>query len=160
MTKLLIEGCEVIATMDDRGTEIDGGSILIDGGLVSWVGSGRPPGAEGARRIDGRGCVALQGLVNAHHHLYQVLTRVRAQSQGLFGWLRELYPVWASVDGDWERAAASVGLAELAPGKPVTVVVRHADGSSREIRTTHTMSDEHIEWFRAGSALNVLRQQS
>jgi aconitate hydratase len=53
-----------------------------------------------------------------------------------------------------------VGLSELAPGKPVTVVVRHADGSSGEIQTTHTMSDEHIEWFRAGSALNVLRQQA
>ena len=53
-----------------------------------------------------------------------------------------------------------VGLAGLAPGKPVTVVVHHADGSSDEIRTTHTMSEEHIEWFRAGSALNVLRQQS
>jgi len=53
-----------------------------------------------------------------------------------------------------------VGLAELAPGNPVTVVVRHADGSSNEIRTTHTMSEEHIEWFRAGSALNVLRQQT
>jgi len=53
-----------------------------------------------------------------------------------------------------------VGLGELAPGKPVTVVVHHADGSSKELRTTHTMSDEHIEWFRAGSALNVLRQQS
>ena len=53
-----------------------------------------------------------------------------------------------------------VGLADLAPGKPVTVVVHHADGSSDEILTTHTMSDEHIDWFRAGSALNVLRQQS
>ena len=53
-----------------------------------------------------------------------------------------------------------VGLRELAPGKPVTVVVHHADGSNDEIQTTHTMSDEHIVWFRAGSALNVLRQQA
>src|SRR5256885_1469073 len=66
---------------------------------------------------------------------------------------------------DYEKFRADdtvdvVGLAELAPGKPVTVVVHHADGSRDEIRTTHTMSEEHIEWFRAGSALNVLRQQS
>src|SRR6266540_3212496 len=53
-----------------------------------------------------------------------------------------------------------VGLADLAPGRPVTVVAHHADGSSDEIRTTHTMSEEHIEWFRAGSALNVLRRQA
>jgi aconitate hydratase len=53
-----------------------------------------------------------------------------------------------------------VGLSDLAPGKPVTVVVQHTSGSSDEIQTTHTMSEEHIEWFRAGSALNVLRQQA
>jgi len=51
-----------------------------------------------------------------------------------------------------------VGLAGLAPDQPVPVVVHHADGSTAEIETTHTMSEEHIEWFRAGSALNVLKR--
>ena len=51
-----------------------------------------------------------------------------------------------------------VGLADLAPGRPVTVVLHHADGTTDEIETTHTMSAEHIEWFKAGSALNVLRR--
>jgi aconitate hydratase len=50
-----------------------------------------------------------------------------------------------------------VGLADLAPGRPVEVRVHHADGITDTISTTHTMSDEHIAWFRAGSALNVLR---
>ncbi|HEX9505425.1 MAG TPA: aconitate hydratase, partial [Acidimicrobiia bacterium] len=63
---------------------------------------------------------------------------------------------------DYERIRADdtvdiVGLADLAPGKPVDVTVDHADGTSDTISTTHTMSDEHIAWFRAGSALNVLR---
>ncbi len=63
---------------------------------------------------------------------------------------------------DYERILVDdridvVGLADLAPGRPVRVVVRHANGASDEIATTHTMSDEHIAWFRAGSALNVLR---
>ena len=63
---------------------------------------------------------------------------------------------------DYERIQATdtvdiVGLADLAPGNPVTVLVHHADGSTDPITTTHTMSDEHIAWFRAGSALNVLR---
>jgi hypothetical protein len=40
------------------------------------------------------------------------------------------------------------------------VVVNHEDQAVDEIQTTHTMSDEHVEWFRSGSALNVLRQQS
>jgi aconitate hydratase len=49
-----------------------------------------------------------------------------------------------------------VGLAELAPGRPVHVVVHHSDGTTDEFDTTHTMSEEHIAWFRAGSSLNVL----
>jgi aconitate hydratase len=67
--------------------------------------------------------------------------------------------------GDYERILVDdtidiVGLADLAPGRPVQVVINHANGTSHEIATTHTMSDEHIAWFRAGSALNVLRSQS
>lgn len=118
MSRLLIDGCEVVVTMDGADTEVAGGSILIEDGVVRWVGSGSQPGAagaaEGAERLDGRGTVAVPGLINTHHHLYQTLTRVRAQDQGLFGWLRELYPVWAGVDAEWERAAARVSLAELA----------------------------------------------
>lgn len=49
-----------------------------------------------------------------------------------------------------------VGLADLAPGRPVRVVLRHADGTTDEITANHTMSPEHIGWFRAGSALNLL----
>jgi 8-oxoguanine deaminase len=111
--------------MDDQRTEIPGGSILVDDGVVAWVGSGRPPGAEEAERVDGRGAVALPGLVNTHHHLYQVLTRARAQDQGLFGWLTELYPVWARLDAEWEAAAARVGLAELALSGCTTTTDHH-----------------------------------
>jgi aconitate hydratase len=49
-----------------------------------------------------------------------------------------------------------LGLADLAPGRPVRVIIKHADGTTAEVETTHTMSEEHIAWFRAGSALNVL----
>ncbi|MBM3659239.1 MAG: aconitate hydratase [Actinobacteria bacterium] len=65
---------------------------------------------------------------------------------------------------DYERILVDdtvdiLGLADLAPGKPVTVRINHANGKSTEIQATHTMSEEHIAWFRAGSALNVLRSQ-
>ena len=53
-----------------------------------------------------------------------------------------------------------IAFREGVEGSPVTVVVNHEDGAIDEIQTTHTMSDEHIEWFRAGSALNVLRQEA
>ncbi|HEX6209017.1 MAG TPA: 8-oxoguanine deaminase [Actinomycetota bacterium] len=125
MTRLLVEGCEVLVTMDEAGTEIRGGSLLIEDGVIAWVGSGEPPEAKGARRVDGRGAVAMPGLVNTHHHLFQTLTRVRAQDEGLFEWLVELYPIWAGVDAEWELAAARVGLAELALSGCTTTTDHH-----------------------------------
>ena len=116
MSKLLISRCEAVVTMDDAGTELAGGSILVEDGAIGWVGAGDPSEDRiaGAEVLDGRGCVAIPGLVNAHHHLYQTLTRARAQEQGLFGWLTELYPVWAGLDAEWVRVAVGAGLAELA----------------------------------------------
>lgn len=115
VSRVLIEGCDVVATMDDGGTELAGGSLLVQDGTIAWVGQGAPPEDPGeVERIDGTGCVAVPGLVNTHHHLYQAMTRARAQQQGLFGWLTALYPVWAGLDVEWQRAASRVGLAELA----------------------------------------------
>ncbi len=123
--RVLVHDCEAVVAMDEAGIELSGGSILIEDGRIAWVGVGEPPAAEAVDRVDGRGAVALPGLVNAHHHLYQVLTRVRAMDQGLFGWLTELYPVWAGIDVEWERAAARVGLAELALSGCTTTTDHH-----------------------------------
>ena len=111
---ILLEGCRTVVTMDDGGTELADASILIDDGVITWVGHGHPPGRAQPEVVDGHGLVAIPGLINTHHHLYQTLTRVRAQDGGLFDWLRELYPTWATIDAGWERSAAEVGLAELA----------------------------------------------
>ena len=49
------------------------------------------------------------------------------------------------------------GLATLRPGHPVEVAIGKPDGRSLTIRCHHTMTDEHVGWFRAGSALNALK---
>jgi aconitate hydratase len=51
------------------------------------------------------------------------------------------------------------GLADLTPGNPVTAVIHHADGSEESIVLNHSLNAEQVEWFRAGSALNVLRSK-
>ncbi|HEV7862220.1 MAG TPA: aconitase family protein, partial [Acidimicrobiia bacterium] len=66
--------------------------------------------------------------------------------------------------GDYDKVRVDdvvdiLGVSGLAPGSTVTVVLRHADATTDEIMATHTMSDEHIAWFKAGSALNLLRDQ-
>ncbi len=109
--------------MDDAGAEHPDGWLLVRDGLVEAVGGGPPPVAD--ERVDARGAVVTPGLVNTHHHLYQTLTRARAQEATLFEWLRELYPVWARIDAEAEYAAARTGLAELALSGCTTVFDHH-----------------------------------
>jgi len=49
------------------------------------------------------------------------------------------------------------GLRDLAPGTPVTVIIHHADGSDEKISCRHSFSAEQIAWFKAGAALNLLK---
>lgn len=51
-----------------------------------------------------------------------------------------------------------VGLAQLAPGKPVRCIIKHSDNSTEEISLNHTMNEGQIEWFKAGSALNRMKE--
>jgi len=112
-----------IVTCDDAGTEHESGWLLVEDGLVAAVGGGAEPVADA--RVDLGGAVVTPGLVNTHHHLYQTLTRARAQQADLFSWLRELYPVWAGIDAESEYAAARTGLAELAFSGCTTVFDHH-----------------------------------
>jgi aconitate hydratase len=65
----------------------------------------------------------------------------------------------ADYDAARETDRVSVtGLAGLAPGKPVRVIFHHEDGSESRVETRHTLSAEQIAWFRAGSALNLMRE--
>jgi cytosine/adenosine deaminase-related metal-dependent hydrolase len=124
LSAVLIRDCEVVVTMEASATEVAGGSILVEDGVITKVGV-RPSAPAGTEVIDGRGCVAMPGLVNTHHHLYQTMTRARAQESGLFDWLKELYPVWASLDAEWVHAGALVGIAELALSGCSTVSDHH-----------------------------------
>lgn len=51
------------------------------------------------------------------------------------------------------------GVTSLAPGVPVTLAVKKADGSTKNITLNHTFNDEQIVWFKAGSALNAMKQK-
>ena len=52
-----------------------------------------------------------------------------------------------------------VGLTEFLPGKPLKVMLNHADGAREEILVNHTYNTQQIEWFRAGSALNLIKSK-
>jgi len=49
-------------------------------------------------------------------------------------------------------------LGSLAPGKPVNCIVNHADGTTETLALNHTYNAAQVEWFKAGSALNLLAE--
>jgi aconitate hydratase len=51
-----------------------------------------------------------------------------------------------------------LGLTSFSPGQPLHMVFKHSDGSSDDIQVNHTYNAQQIEWFRAGAALNLIRQ--
>jgi aconitate hydratase len=52
-----------------------------------------------------------------------------------------------------------IGLIKFKPGSPIKMVLNHADGTKDEIVLNHSYNEQQIEWFKAGSALNVIRKQ-
>jgi len=119
MALTLIRNAAVIAVMDDAGTEIAGGAVAMRDGAILAIGTTAelaPLAGHADVIIEAAGCVITPGLVNTHHHLYQTLTRALpgATEASLFGWLKRLYPVWATYTPDDVFAATQLGLVELA----------------------------------------------
>jgi aconitate hydratase len=52
-----------------------------------------------------------------------------------------------------------IGLEGFTPGHPLAVIFHHTDGRSDIVKTHHTYNEQQIEWFKAGSALNMIRAQ-
>lgn len=114
---LLIKNAGLIATVDDLRREIPAGWVACTDGLISAIGTSLDVTPSAKRVIDASDQLVTPGLVNAHHHLFQNLTRAwkPMTDKALFGWLQSLYPVWtANLDEESEYLAAWVGLAELA----------------------------------------------
>ena len=51
-------------------------------------------------------------------------------------------------------------IAEFTPGKPLSIVLTHGDGSEDTIVVNHTYNDAQIQWYRKGSALNLIKEQN
>jgi cytosine/adenosine deaminase-related metal-dependent hydrolase len=88
------------------------GDVAIVDGIVT--GLGEVPALPGDEVIDCSGDIITPGLVNAHHHLAQSMTRGQGVELALTPWLKNLYPRWGAMDAEDVRSAALFGLVELA----------------------------------------------
>ncbi len=115
MSALLLKNIRCLATMDAQRRELSDAWVLIRGGRIVALGEApeTPPASSADRVIDLANHVALPGLVNTHHHMYQSLTRALAQESELFDWLKTLYPIWAGLRGEQLYTAAKLAMAEL-----------------------------------------------
>ncbi|MCK1284285.1 amidohydrolase family protein [Bradyrhizobium sp. 44] len=111
----LIENIDTLHTCDDEGRVLRRAWIVVAGSRIAALGDGPPPAGDFDERIDLSSSVAMPGLVNAHHHFFQTLTRAlpRAQRGHLLDWLSVLYPVWGLMQPEDLAAVASASAAEL-----------------------------------------------
>ncbi len=115
MPTLLIRNAALLVTMDEARREIAGGGLFARDGVIEAVGTSDTLPAQADEVIDAQGQVVIPGLVNTHHHFYQMLTRVvrPAQDAELFGWLRTLYPIWARLTPEMVYTSTQTAMAEL-----------------------------------------------
>lgn len=74
-----------------------------------------------------------------------------------------MLPLTFADPADYDKISANdkislIGLADFAPGKPLKCVITHPDGSKETISLNHSFNEQQISWFKAGSALNRMKE--
>ncbi len=131
-----------------RHYKAEGLSWVVVGDENYGEGSSREHAAMEPRYLGGKAVIA-RSFARIHE------TNLKKQ-----GMLPLVFENPADYDKVQETDRISIrGLKELAPGKPVTVILHHADGKEDTISCRHSFSPEQIAWFKAGAALNLLREE-
>ncbi len=132
MAILLIKNIDAIVTCDAADSMPVGTDILCEDGIIKKIGTALESDPAVCnqkidRTIDATGMIAYPGLVNAHHHLYQVFSRnlPEVQNLELFDWLVALYEVWKNLTEETERLASLTAMGELMKNGCTTVFDHH-----------------------------------
>ena len=125
---------------------------------LAWVAVGDENYGEGSSREHAAMEPRHLGAVAVIARSFARIHETNLKKQGLL-------PLTFTDPADYDKVregdrVSIVGLAKLAPGSPLKVIVRHGDGTSDEISCRHTLNKDQVGWFRAGSALNVLRHKA
>uniref|UniRef100_A0A8C5GX81 Aconitate hydratase, mitochondrial n=1 Tax=Gouania willdenowi TaxID=441366 RepID=A0A8C5GX81_GOUWI len=123
---------------------------------VSWVAVGDDNYGEGSSRehaaLEPRHLGARAIIVKSFARIHET----NLKKQGLL-------PLTFSNPSDYDKilpddTIAIRGLKDFAPGKPLTAVVKHSDGSEETLELNHSFNETQISWFKAGSALNRMKE--
>ncbi len=122
---------------------------------LRWVVVGDENYGEGSSREHAAMSPRLLGAAAVIVKSFARIHETNLKKQGLLP-LRFEHPADYDRVQETDRVTLA-GLAQLAPGRALHIALHHADGSQDEISVLHTLSEDQIAWFRAGSALNSLR---
>ena len=122
---------------------------------LRWVAVGDHNYGEGSSREHAAMSPRLLGAAAIITRSFARIHESNLKKQGLL-------PLTFEDADDYDRVLEDdrislVGLAGLAPGKPIQCLVKHADGAQDAINLRHTLNEGQIDWFKAGSAMNHMR---
>lgn len=113
MSTLLIKNIQSLVSCDDQDTVYENVDLYAEDGITREIG---PSLSQSADTVwDASHMLCYPGLVNTHHHLYQVFSRnlPQVQNMELFDWLKTLYEIWKNLDEEVVRLSSLVGMGEL-----------------------------------------------
>ena len=112
MATLLIKNARYIVSCDDNDTLWERANLLIRDGVIVSIG---PEYERADGTIDASDMAVYPGLINTHHHPYQLFSRnlPEVQKMELFPWLLTLYEVWKNLDEEVVENSSLVGMGEL-----------------------------------------------
>ena len=112
MSSLFIKNASSIVTCDNNDIVHNNSNILIENGVITYIGKEEK---NADRVIDASGCFVYPGLINTHHHLFQIFTRnlPQVQNMELFEWLTNLYEIWKNLNHDVVYYSSMTAMGEL-----------------------------------------------
>jgi aconitate hydratase len=122
---------------------------------LRWVAVGDENYGEGSSREHAAMSPRFLGAAAVISRSFARIHESNLKKQGIL-------PLTFTSPTDYDKVEESdrislVGLKDLAPSQPVRAILHHSDGTAEELRLRHTLNQEQIDWFKAGSALNVLK---
>ena len=112
MSTLLIKNARYVVSCDDSDTLYERVNLFIRDGVIASIG---PDYHQADTVLDASSMVVYPGLINTHHHLYQLFSRnlPEVQRMELFPWLVTLYEVWKGLDEEVVAWSSLTGFGEL-----------------------------------------------
>ena len=109
---IFLKNIKYLVTCDDYDNLFENTNLYIENGEIKYIGNEDKMADE---VIDATNMVVYPGLINTHHHLYQIFTRniPQVQNMELFPWLKYLYGIWENLNSDVIKYSSLCGMGEL-----------------------------------------------